>query len=334
MTKGKRLKVQRIPLYIDPTSDFGFHRLFGEEANKDLLIDFLNSMLPEYHQIADLTFKQREQTPEQASERIIIYDIHCVAKSGEYFIVEMQKASQKNFAERTLFYGSTAVSKQGRKGKKWQYALKTVYFFGILDFDYDTDTNRWGKRKLLRKFTLKDEDGIELTDKMQIRYLQLPFFKKRRHQLTTQFDKWCYFLKNLEDFDKIPNILNEAIFMKALTVTKLNKMSTIDYLAYLKKSNDKMDTELALEDAEEKGMAKGIEKGIEKGIIKTIESILKQGILSVENIAVACNITVEDVLEIKENLNKKKISFAETVVKRKRRVAKPKPQTPNLPQAN
>lgn len=31
--------------YVDPFTDFGFKRLFGEEANKDLLIDFLNQLL-------------------------------------------------------------------------------------------------------------------------------------------------------------------------------------------------------------------------------------------------------------------------------------------------
>ncbi|TAG88295.1 MAG: hypothetical protein EAZ20_00215, partial [Bacteroidetes bacterium] len=33
--------------YINPFTDFGFKKLFGEEANKDLLIDFLNALLGE-----------------------------------------------------------------------------------------------------------------------------------------------------------------------------------------------------------------------------------------------------------------------------------------------
>jgi hypothetical protein len=69
--------------------------------------------------------------------------------------------------------------------------------------------------------------------------------------------------------------------MKALTAAKINKMDVLDYLAYVKRSNDAMDTEAALDYAEEKGMAKGIEKGIDKGI----ELLLKQEILSIELIA-------------------------------------------------
>lgn len=32
--------------YLNPYTDFGFKKLFGEEASKDLLVDFLNQLLP------------------------------------------------------------------------------------------------------------------------------------------------------------------------------------------------------------------------------------------------------------------------------------------------
>ncbi len=33
--------------FINPFTDFGFKKLFGEEPNKDLLISFLNTLLPQ-----------------------------------------------------------------------------------------------------------------------------------------------------------------------------------------------------------------------------------------------------------------------------------------------
>lgn len=42
--------------YINPFTDFGFKKLFGSEPNKDLLIDFLNQVLPWKHKIKDLTY--------------------------------------------------------------------------------------------------------------------------------------------------------------------------------------------------------------------------------------------------------------------------------------
>ncbi|TAF68052.1 MAG: hypothetical protein EAZ55_00890, partial [Cytophagales bacterium] len=83
--------------YINPYTDFGFKKLFGEEANKDLLIDFLNQLLPPRHQIADLNFRNPESLGDLPAERKAIFDIHCVALSGERFIVEMQKAKLKYF---------------------------------------------------------------------------------------------------------------------------------------------------------------------------------------------------------------------------------------------
>ncbi|MBS1775641.1 MAG: PD-(D/E)XK nuclease family transposase, partial [Bacteroidetes bacterium] len=47
--------------YINPYTDFGFKKIFGEEASKPLLIDFLNALLPEQNKIIDLSFKNTEQ---------------------------------------------------------------------------------------------------------------------------------------------------------------------------------------------------------------------------------------------------------------------------------
>lgn len=46
--------------YINPLADFGFRKLFGEEPNKELLVSFLNTLLPEHHQIADLQYVDRK----------------------------------------------------------------------------------------------------------------------------------------------------------------------------------------------------------------------------------------------------------------------------------
>lgn len=49
--------------YLNPYTDFGFKKLFGEEANKDLLADFLNQLLPAHHQIQTLHFKNPKMPP-------------------------------------------------------------------------------------------------------------------------------------------------------------------------------------------------------------------------------------------------------------------------------
>ena len=69
--------------YVNPFTDFGFKKIFGEEASKPLLIDFLNALLPEQNKIANLTFKNNEQLGQTEADTKAIYDIYCETESGE-----------------------------------------------------------------------------------------------------------------------------------------------------------------------------------------------------------------------------------------------------------
>jgi predicted transposase/invertase (TIGR01784 family) len=95
--------------YLNPYTDFGFKKLFGEEANKDLLTDFLNQLLPPQHQIAALNFRNNEQLPDIPLERKAIFDIHCISTTGERFIVEMQKAKMNFFKDRSVYYSTFPI---------------------------------------------------------------------------------------------------------------------------------------------------------------------------------------------------------------------------------
>ena len=87
--------------YLNLFTDFGFKKIFGEEANKNLLIDFLNALLPIKSKIKDLTFKNTELLGQTSLDRKVVYDIYCENEVGEKFIVELQKAKQNFFKERT-----------------------------------------------------------------------------------------------------------------------------------------------------------------------------------------------------------------------------------------
>jgi len=177
--------------YINPYTDFGFKKLFGEEGNKDLLIDFLNQLLPAHHQIANLNFRNVENLADLSAERKAIFDIHCKAVSGERFIVEMQKAKVKYFKDRSLFYVTFPIREQAQTGE-WNFRLEPIYFVAILDFEYDEAEER---RKFRRDVALKDQDGDVFFDKLHFKFLQMPLFNKKENELETKFDKWCYFLK-------------------------------------------------------------------------------------------------------------------------------------------
>jgi predicted transposase/invertase (TIGR01784 family) len=215
--------------FINPYTDFGFKKLFGEEASKDLLIDFLNCLLPSEHQIASLTFQNTEQLGEVALRRKSVFDIYCVSKTGIHFVVEMQKAKMDFFKDRSLFYATFPIQKQAPKGKEWDFRLNPVYLIAILDFEYDENEER---RKFLRSVHLKDQDGDLFYDKLHFKFVQMPLFTKKENELETHFDKWLYFLKNLASFDKIPKILKEPIFQKAFKIAEVSNLTLAQYEEY------------------------------------------------------------------------------------------------------
>ena len=101
--------------YVNPFTDFGFKKIFAEEASKPLLIDFLNALLPQTDKIVDLTFKNNEQLGLTDLDRKAIYDIYCENEKGEKFIVELQKAKQNYFKERTIYYSTFPIREQEKR---------------------------------------------------------------------------------------------------------------------------------------------------------------------------------------------------------------------------
>jgi predicted transposase/invertase (TIGR01784 family) len=263
--------------YINPYTDFGFKKLFGEEGNKDLLIDFLNQLLPAHHQIANLNFRNGESLADLSEERKAIFDIHCQAISGERFIVEMQKAKVKYFKDRSLFYVTFPIRDQAQQGD-WNFKLASIYFVAILDFEYDEEEER---RKFRRDVALKDQDGEIFFDKLHFKFLQMPLFNKKENELENKFDKWCYFLKNLENFDQIPSILNEPIFQKAFTTAELARLSVEQRDRYEQSLIQYRDLKSVIETAVEEAVedklieiaTNGILKGYDNNIITDLTGL-------------------------------------------------------------
>lgn len=274
--------------YINPYTDFGFKKLFGEEGNKDLLIDFLNQLLPTHHQIEDLNFRNVENLADLPSERKAIFDVHCKAVSGERFIVEIQKAKIKYFIDRSLFYVTFPIREQAQKGE-WDFKLEPIYFVAVLDFEYDEAEE---KRKFRRDISLKDQDGDLFFDKLHFKFLQMPLFKLQESELETHFDKWCYFLKNLESFDNIPAILNEPIFHKAFETSKLSNLSPEQRSIY--------DENLV----QYWGLKSALETAVEDREIEIAKNAILEGANN-KFIAKITGLTVEEVEKLRAKMNKK-----------------------------
>ncbi len=261
--------------YINPYTDFGFKKIFGEEASKPLLIDFLNALLPEQDKIVDLTFKNTEQLGLTDLDRKAIYDIYCENTRGEKFIVELQKAKQNYFKDRTIYYSTFPIREQAEKGE-WNYNLKAVYCIGVLDFtfdDYESDSHKKiytelrrsqsepEKSEYLHTIKLKNQHGRVFYDKLTYVYLEMPNFTKTESQLETRLDKWLYFIKYLENFQSIPAIFKDEVFEQAFEKASLANFKQAElerYEASLKIFRDnKAVYDYAVETAFDEGKMEG-----------------------------------------------------------------------------
>ena len=174
--------------YINLFTDFGFKKIFGEEASKPLLIDFLNALLPQTNKIIDLSFKNTEQLGQTDADRKAIFDIYCENELGEKFIVELQKAKQNYFKERTIYYSTFPIREQAEKGE-WNYNLKAVFCVGILDFTFDDYESEPEKNEVVHTIKLKNQNGKTFYEKLTYIYLEMPNFKLSEIELNSRHSR-------------------------------------------------------------------------------------------------------------------------------------------------
>ena len=214
--------------FINPFTDVGFKRIFGQEINKDLLTDFLNALLEGERKVKDIRFLDKELLPGFENDRGLIYDIYCTDETGEQFIVEMQNKEHVNFRERTLYYLSQAIARQGERGADWKFSLKAVYGVFFLNFRL-TDL----PSKLRTDIVLADRDTHELfTDKMRYIFLELPSFTKEESECNTDFERWIYVLKNMETLQRLPFKARNAVFKKLEEIVDIAALSKEDRIRY------------------------------------------------------------------------------------------------------
>jgi len=251
--------------YISPFTDFGFKKLFGTEPNKDILMDFLNELLKkETGKIVDLTYLSPEKLGRSIDTRKAVFDIYCENKKGEKFIVELQKAKQNYFKDRSVYYSTFPIQQQAKQGK-WDFRLNAVYTVGILDFVFAEDKHDEAvfhhEVKLIDRNTQK-----VFYDKLTYIYLEMPKFRKTEEELKTHFDKWLYVLRNLEDLTKRPAKLQEKIFAKLFEQAEIANYSEKEYQEYEQSLKEYRDLSNVIDTAFDEGKAEGLAKGKAEGL--------------------------------------------------------------------
>ena len=287
--------------YISLLTDFGFKRIFGTKPNKDLLINFLNSLFDGLQVIKDVKYLNSEHVGDVFAERKPIFDVYCENEHGEKFIVEMQNAY-------------FPIREQPPKGAEWNFQLKHVYTVALLNFDLEEEA--FDKNDINHDVGLLDKKTLKVfNDKLSFKYVEIAKFNKTEEELDTLYDKWLYVLKNLSRLDERPSALKEKVFTKLFEEAEIAKFTPTELKEYedsLKAYRDvKNSIDTALEkgreegmakcmaEGMEKGMAEGLAKGMEKEKIATARRLLSMG-LSEEQVSTATELPLEEIQKLRE----------------------------------
>lgn len=274
---------------ISPFTDFGFKYIFGQEKNKDLLIDFLNTLFaeePGHETIVDVTFQDKELPRSPESERGVIYDIKCLTSSGKHFIVEMQNAQQSYFIDRSIYYAARSIVSQAQAGKDWRYEFNPVYVVSFLNFKMEA----LGK-EVRTDVALCDLDTHKpVSDKIRFIYIQLPQFTKTQDECQGIFDYWIYNIKNMENMNNIAFAQQHKIFQRLESVTNYANLDKAQRLAY----DEDLKIYRDFQNCMDFKLREGFNKGLQEGQDKIIKKLVIGG-MSPESISQMLEIPLESI---------------------------------------
>jgi predicted transposase/invertase (TIGR01784 family) len=222
--------------YLDPKIDVLFKKIFGE--NKELLISFLNSLLPlqEGQEVVSIEYLSPEQVPDTMLGKNSVVDVKCTDNEGRAFIVEMQSEWSNVFRKRLLINGSKAVIRQLDREKQEERAklfqeFKPVYVLAVVNGTFSKG-RAWYHH--LRIMDTKNPDVV--IDGLDYVLLELPNFTQDRwsdaHKKLAIL--WLRFLKEIDGYyDSLPEefVSNELIH-SAIKICEASGLSRKERDAY------------------------------------------------------------------------------------------------------
>ena len=315
-------------VYAELLNDFMFKRVFGSEANKDVLIAFLNVMLEDID-IVDVTFIPTEHLGGTEHDRKAIFDISCLCSDSRTFIIEIQRGYQKFFRDRALFYTSYPINEQGRLAKglhdkenierkkmgmdklpfNWDYSLNPVIVVAILNFAFKHEED-WPKDRYHSSYRIREDLTHEsMTDNLRFVYLELGRFRKKLWELESVYDKWMYLFKNIQDMIERPDVFNESEFERLFNLAKIATFTAKEmeeYMNTFKQCDYYNIIHTAEEEARAKGLAEGRAEGLVEGLAEGRKDIIlkmRTANMSVEQISTITEFTPKEIQAILDSAN-------------------------------
>jgi predicted transposase/invertase (TIGR01784 family) len=190
-------------IFVSPSSDIFFRYLLGSEANKDLLISFINSVNKDsdLSPIVDVQIKNPFNLKEFSQDKETIIDIKGVDERGRQYDIEAQATGNFNFRNRSLYYWAKLYTSQIQESDSFAKLRPTVCI-NLLNFKLFPDINQLHNCFLLRE---KNEPEYVLTDHLVLHFLELQ--KPEDHVHDPKLKRWLSYFKNEGQKEDLMQIL-------------------------------------------------------------------------------------------------------------------------------
>jgi predicted transposase/invertase (TIGR01784 family) len=149
-----------------------------------------------------------------------------------------------------------------------------------------------------------NKTGEQLTDALNLIFIQLPLFNKTVEQCENFFDRWIYVLKNMYVLENLPKSFQCEAFKKLKEVSDVSKLNSTELSRYERAQRDYWDLTNVLNSAEKRGIAKGKTEGRAEGRAEEKLSVackMKAENLPVDMISRMTGLSIEEINAISLN---------------------------------
>ena len=290
--------------YVNLLTDSGFKIVYGDRKNKGLLIDLLNTILPEEAQVEDIIeYRDREQLKATSYSKGTRMDLLCRGKDGTDYIVEVQRERCDPFFKRVMYYASGVYRNNLDESEEYD-VLTPVYVVGILDFKLEhEDKRQWDTDNLISHYEMMEKRTGELAPTVfSCNFVELSRFTKSAEECANYRDRLFYWFRHSGQLDRIPEFISRSPKVAELAnACEKGSFSPEKKIEYERLMLNELDRINMVRQAERRGLANGREEGIAEGAAgkaaETAKNLKAKGIDS-KIIAECTGLTAEQVAEL------------------------------------
>ena len=251
------------PVFVNLLTDAGFKAVYADPANKPLLINLLNTVLPDDVRVSDIVeYRDREQTPDTIYSKKTVLDLVCKDADGNILGVEVQKKVDSHLFSRCVYYAAGQYHSQ-LLSKGDYAALHPVFEIAFLAQNYPHDTpGLWDADHIISHYTFKEKRTGECPNPTIFVILaEIGRFNKTEAECLTTRDRLFYWFRHADEFTEKPAWPDDPETKALLTATEIAAFTPEKKEQYEQDMKNEHDLEYEKNICYKEGLEEGRQEG-------------------------------------------------------------------------